>query len=129
VLVDGPTTGVARQAVSFKRSTLTDIVVKVPRTIGTASLKLALEKQDLAGKWGATAWAKKIVARDTRANLTDFDRFKLLVARKQRSAIIKSAVNKLRNPSGKVKKSGKSAAKLVARVTAKKGAKPVKAKK
>lgn len=81
VLVDGP--GVARQAISFKRATLTDITINIPRTIGTPALKAAIEKQDLVGRWKKTAWAQKIAKRDARAQLTDFDRFKLMVARKQ----------------------------------------------
>ncbi|KAJ3333317.1 60S ribosomal protein L14 [Blyttiomyces sp. JEL0837] len=96
VLVDGPTTGVPRQVLSFKRLSLTDIVVKVPRTAGTVSVKKALEKQDLLGLWNKTAWAKKLAARDARSKLTDFDRFKLMVARKQKRAIVGKAFAKLR---------------------------------
>ncbi len=84
VLVDGPSTGVTRQTVTFKRCTLTPIKLdKVPRTIGTVSLKKVVEKEDLVGKWGKTGWAKKIATRTTRSNLSDFDRFKLMIARKQ----------------------------------------------
>ncbi|KAJ3056690.1 60S ribosomal protein L14 [Rhizophlyctis rosea] len=83
VLVDGPTTGVERQAISFKRATLTDLKVKVPRTLGTPALAKALEKQDLAGQWKKTAWAKKIESRTLRAQSSDFDRFKLMIARRK----------------------------------------------
>lgn len=38
--------------------------------------------------WKATAWSKKIEAKAARANLGDFDRFKVMVAKKQRSKII-----------------------------------------
>ncbi|KAJ3228366.1 hypothetical protein HK099_002871 [Clydaea vesicula] len=89
VLVDGPTTGVTRQSVTFKRCTLTPIVLsKVPRTIQTKSLKKLVEAQDLNGLWAKTSWAKKIEVRKVRSNLTDFDRFKLMLARKQRRAIV-----------------------------------------
>jgi large subunit ribosomal protein L14e len=83
VLVDGPQTGVPRQSVSFKRCALTSIVVKIPRTIKTASLTKALIKQDLNAMWAQTGWAKKLAVRELRSNLTDFDRFKLMVCRKQ----------------------------------------------
>jgi large subunit ribosomal protein L14e len=83
VLVDGPSTGVPRMSVSFKRCALTSIVVKIPRTIKTAGLTKALVKQDLDGMWQKTGWAKKLAVRELRTNLTDFDRFKLMVARKQ----------------------------------------------
>ena len=39
-------------------------------------------------KWNSTAWAKKLAVRKTRANLTDFDRFKVMIAKKQKSKII-----------------------------------------
>ncbi|KAI9099535.1 ribosomal protein L14-domain-containing protein [Phlyctochytrium arcticum] len=96
VLVDGPTTGVKRQAISFKRSTLTDLKITIPRTIGTPSLKTQIEKQDLINRWNKTAWAQKIAKRETRATLTDFDRFKLMVARKQRRMIIGKAAKALK---------------------------------
>ncbi|KAJ3358743.1 hypothetical protein GGF32_010023 [Allomyces javanicus] len=83
-LVDGPTTGVARQALSFKRLSLTNIVLdKVPRSIGTGALKKAVESQDLAGKWAATSAAKKANQRTLRAGLSDFDRFKVAVLKKK----------------------------------------------
>lgn len=38
--------------------------------------------------WKATAWSKKIEAKAARGNLGDFDRFKVMIAKKQRSKII-----------------------------------------
>ncbi|KAJ3016565.1 UNVERIFIED_CONTAM: 60S ribosomal protein L14 [Siphonaria sp. JEL0065] len=96
VLVDGPTTGVARQVLSYKRFSLTDIVVAVPRTAGTHAVKKALEKADVEGLWAKTSWAKKLAVRKVRQNLSDFDRFKLMIARKQKRAIIGKQFAKLR---------------------------------
>jgi large subunit ribosomal protein L14e len=56
VLVDGPTTGVTRQSISFKRATLTDIVLKVPRGVGTHALKKLIDAQDLTAQWKKTSW-------------------------------------------------------------------------
>lgn len=83
VLVDGPTTGVKRQSVSFKRCTLTPIVLTIPRSIGSKALAKKVTDQDLVGKWNKTAWAKKIQKRTIRAGLSDFDRFKLMLAKKK----------------------------------------------
>lgn len=82
-LIDGPTTGVARQALGFKRMTLTPLKIKIPRMAGEGALKKAIEKQDLQGQWGKTAWAKKLEVRKRRAENGDFARFKLMVARKE----------------------------------------------
>ncbi|KAI9025575.1 60S ribosomal protein L14 [Hyaloraphidium curvatum] len=83
-LIDGPTTGVARQALGFKRMTLTPLKIELPRMAGSPALKKAIEKQNLHENWGKTAWAKKLENRAKRQNLSDFDRFQLMVARKER---------------------------------------------
>ncbi|KAG0273257.1 hypothetical protein BGZ95_010923 [Linnemannia exigua] len=91
-LVEGPTTGIARGAYAFRRLTLTPLVVKVPRNAGQAVLKAAIEKQDLAGSWAKTSWAKKIASRAQRAANSDFDRFKLQKYKKLRREIVNKAV-------------------------------------
>ena len=95
-MVDGPTTGVKRQQISFKRATLTPIKLKIPRSVGTASLKPMLEKQDLEGLWQKTAWAKKIAQRAARKETDDFGRFKIMLARKKKSSIVGKAFKKQR---------------------------------
>lgn len=42
----------------------------------------------MLAKWQATAWAKKLQAKKNRAAMTDFDRFKVMVAKKQKSQAI-----------------------------------------
>ncbi|KAJ2634307.1 hypothetical protein GGF40_004289 [Coemansia sp. RSA 1286] len=88
-IVDGPTTNVTRQVIAFKKVVLTDIVVKrLPRTIGSKALAKFLEKQQVVETWQKTAWAQKIVARERRAALSDFDRFKLMRLKKQQRFIV-----------------------------------------
>lgn len=83
-LIDGPTTGVARHAYTFRRMTLTDFVVKgFPRGATSKILKKYLEKEDVLAKWDKSSWAKKLDDRKKRSVLTDFDRFKLLKLKKQ----------------------------------------------
>ncbi|KAF9930279.1 hypothetical protein FBU30_000699 [Linnemannia zychae] len=91
-LVEGPTTGIARTAYAFRRLTLTPLVVKIPRGVGHAALKAAIEKQDLAASWAKTSWAKKIASRAQRSANTDFDRFKLQKYKKLRREIVNKAV-------------------------------------
>ncbi|KAK9720068.1 hypothetical protein K7432_004393 [Basidiobolus ranarum] len=88
-IVDGPTTGVARHAHAYRRLTLPPLVVKtLPRGTGSGALKKALEKQEIVALWEKTTWAQKLAAREKRAALTDFDRFKLMKLRKQRRNIV-----------------------------------------
>lgn len=83
VVVDGPTTDVTRQAVSFRRLALTKFVIHIPRGAGATAVAKALAKHDTVAKWSETTWAKKLQTKKTRAELTDFERFKVMVAKKE----------------------------------------------
>eukprot|EP00941_MAST-03F_sp_MAST-3F-sp1_P004040 g4040.t1 len=89
-LVDGPVnkTGVERQVIGIKRLSLTDIKLPLAgRNPRQKQLNKLFDQEDVLGKWEKTSWAKKRAARLKRANLTDFERFQVMVLRKQRSAI------------------------------------------
>merc|ERR1711957_834111 len=96
VVVDGPesVTGVRRHMMPVKRLSLTDIKSTIFRGAREKSLKTALKKDDIMNKWAATAWAKKVASKGVRANMTDFDRFKLMVARRKRSKEVKGVMRK-----------------------------------
>merc|ERR1740121_2759711 len=76
------------------RLSLTDLKTTIPRAAREKTLKLALEKEDTMKKWKATAWAKKLAAKEARSAMTDFDRFKLMVAKKRRAQVVKTALKK-----------------------------------
>ena len=82
-LVDGPCTGVCRQALSFKHLSLTDLKIKVPRSAHSGVVKKAFTTGEVSEKWEKTPWAKKLSSRKKRASLTDFDRFKLKLAKQK----------------------------------------------
>uniref|UniRef100_A0A7S0Z6F4 Large ribosomal subunit protein eL14 domain-containing protein n=1 Tax=Ostreococcus mediterraneus TaxID=1486918 RepID=A0A7S0Z6F4_9CHLO len=90
VLVDAP--GVKRDVISLRRVAITDLKVDIERACDGAALEAAMKSADVAGKWAASAWGKKIARQDARANLTDFERFKVAVARTKRSALVKKAL-------------------------------------
>jgi large subunit ribosomal protein L14e len=89
-LIDGPTpiTGVDRQVISFTRIALTDYVVKIQRNARQKTLIKAWEEGNIMELWDHSSWAKKLASKKVRANLSDFDRFKVMVAKKQKAAII-----------------------------------------
>ena len=98
VLVDGPQsiTGVHRQVVTLKRINLTDVVIsKLPRNATQKNLTKAWTEQGALAKWESSAWAKKLSAKKIRANLSDFDRFKRMVAKKQKAKLIADKVAEL----------------------------------
>ncbi|KAA0195109.1 Large subunit ribosomal protein L14e cytoplasmic [Fasciolopsis buskii] len=90
VLVDGPCTSVPRQPIGLKDLHLTHIHCQLPHGCGTTAVRKVWERDDLTSKWLATAWAKKLGRKALRAKMSDFDRFKVMVARQQRNRILKS---------------------------------------
>merc|ERR1740117_1731150 len=68
-----------------RRLSLTDLKSKIPRGAREKTLKKALDADSILSKWSETAWAKKLKAKEVRKYMTDFDRFKLMVAKKKRS--------------------------------------------
>jgi large subunit ribosomal protein L14e len=96
-LIDGPSdiTGVSRQVIPFTRISLTDLTVKVQRSARQKTLIKAWAEGDTLATWDKSSWAKKLKSRKTRAGLNDFDRFKVMVARKQKSKIIADKMKEL----------------------------------
>ncbi|CDR47768.1 CYFA0S37e00430g1_1 [Cyberlindnera fabianii] len=93
-LVDGPTTGVPRQSISLAHVVLTPLTFSLPRGSRTATVAKKFTAAGVAEKWAESAWAKKIAQRETRRALSDFDRFKVMVLKKQRRFAVKKAVAK-----------------------------------
>ena len=85
-LIDGD--NIQRQIINFRRIALTDFKVKIARNARGKTLAAAWKKDDIASKWGATAWAKKLIAKKKRANLNDFERFQVMKAKQQKAAIL-----------------------------------------
>ena len=97
-LIDGPTniTGVNRQVISYGRLALTDLTVKIDKNARQKTLTAAWAAADIESKWDGSSWAKKLAKKSKRASLSDFDRFKVMVARKQKSSIIAKKLKELK---------------------------------
>ena len=48
----------------------------------------AWEEAGTQAKWDGSSWAKKLAKKKARSGLSDFDRFKVMVAKKQKAEII-----------------------------------------
>ncbi|OII77871.1 60s ribosomal protein L14 [Cryptosporidium andersoni] len=94
VLIDGPTTGVRRQSIPLKRLTLTQIKAHIPRGARTSTITKILCKDDSIEKFNQTAFGRKCITKIFKANMTDFERHSLLVARKKRQALVKAELKK-----------------------------------
>uniref|UniRef100_A0A6U6K629 Large ribosomal subunit protein eL14 domain-containing protein n=1 Tax=Odontella aurita TaxID=265563 RepID=A0A6U6K629_9STRA len=97
-LIDGPEeiTGVSRQVIPYKRIALTDLKVNVQRSARAKTLKAAWKEGDTLNKWESSSWAKKLASKKKRANLSDFDRFKVMVAKKQKRYIVAKKVKEMK---------------------------------
>lgn len=99
MLVDGD--NFPRMVMPLKRLSLTKMMVPIARGARTGTLAKAVKKMDLAAKWAETPIAKKLAKRNTRANLTDLERFQVMINRKKRSLAVKHAVKAISKPAKK----------------------------
>eukprot|EP00347_Sterkiella_histriomuscorum_P010630 403375532 len=108
VLVDGPTTDFPRVLYPLKRLSLTGLRVPgVLKGARTGTLTKLATAYKLNEKWAATAQSKKFTVRATRANLSDFDRFKVMINRKNRSFKLRQLAKKISGGKSKVAAKGK----------------------
>ncbi|AJU23538.1 Rpl14bp [Saccharomyces cerevisiae YJM1526] len=94
VLIDGPIAGVPRQAINLGQVVLTPLTFALPRGARTATVSKKWAAAGVCEKWAASSWAKKIAQRERRAALTDFERFQVMVLRKQKRYTVKKALAK-----------------------------------
>lgn len=91
-VIDGPTTGVIRQVISYRRVTLTDLKVKkLPRGARTKTVEKAFKNEKIVEQWQNTPLAKKLEAKKRRSELNDFERFKVMVLKQQKQRILQSS--------------------------------------
>mmetsp|Transcript_20294 Transcript_20294/g.14977 ORF Transcript_20294/g.14977 Transcript_20294/m.14977 type:complete len:159 (+) Transcript_20294:50-526(+) len=119
VLVDGPTTGFPRVLYPVERLTLTKFKLPILRGARTGTVKKAALAAKINESWEGTAFAKKIALKKKRSSLTDLQRFKVMVLRKNRSFKLRKLAKKI---SGAGKGKGKApAAKVKEAAAAAKG--------
>ena len=87
VLIQGLKGGVRRQELPLRRVTLTDDKIDIKRGAKREEVLKAIESYKLEEKFKKSIFAKKVELRQKRANLTDFDRFKVMRLRQKRAAL------------------------------------------
>merc|ERR1711998_806036 len=75
---------------------LTGIEVNITRDARQKQLNKAWADAGIQKAWDGSAYAKTLKRRATRAGLTDFDRFKLMVAKKAKRVQMTAAFKKLK---------------------------------
>ena len=94
VLIQGLKGGVRRQELSLRRVTLTDYKLDIKRGAKAEEVFKALDDYKLEEKFKQSSIAKKCEQRQKRANLTDFDRFKVMRLRQKRAVLRHTATKK-----------------------------------
>jgi len=89
-LVDSGDATMPRCVMNFKDLQLTRILSnKIRFNQRNGSVKKVWNDEKINEKWSSSTWAKKIAKRALRANMNDFDRFKLFKAKQTRNRIIR----------------------------------------
>lgn len=88
-LIDGPLTGVPRQSFAYRRLVLTPFVLtKLTRAASTPIVKKVFEASDVLAKWEKSAWAQRRAAMEKRRSTSDFERFEIMLLKKQRRRVV-----------------------------------------
>merc|ERR1712157_343961 len=87
VIIDSPAKD-SRAKINMNNIQLTKFKLEFLFGAKTSTVKKVWEAAGLSEKWAATQWAKNIEKKAKRANLGDFDRFKVMKLKQQRRHII-----------------------------------------
>lgn len=93
-LVDAPK--MVRSQMNFKRLSLTDIKIDIRRVPKKKVLIEAMESAEVQKRWENSSWGRKLIVQKRRAELNDFERFKIMLAKIKRGALIKRELSKLK---------------------------------
>merc|ERR1719361_1289071 len=118
VLVDGE--NFPRTIYPMRRLSLTKLKLDIPRGARTGTLLKAAKEFDLKAKWEAAAIAQKLAKQQTRQNLTDHERFQVMINRKRRSYEAKKIAAKRIGTAKVGRKGGKVVEKVKGKVKGKK---------
>jgi large subunit ribosomal protein L14e len=95
--------GVERQQIPIRWLSLTDFHVPIGRGASTPVLKEAFSKSGVVEAWKKTAWAKKLANREAKKSLTDFDRFRVMVAKKRVNHAVNTEMKRVKKTVSKRK--------------------------
>lgn len=70
---------------------MTKFTTNTPRSAKSHLVAKYFKAAEIQQKWEKTGWAQKLARQQKRRKMDDFDRFKVMIARKHRSAAIKKA--------------------------------------
>ena len=76
---------------------MTDIVIKIFVDQRDKLVEKAWKEADVDTKWKESAVAKRMAQDEKRSKMTDFDRFKVLLAKRERAKLVRAELKAIRN--------------------------------
>jgi large subunit ribosomal protein L14e len=115
VLIDGPEpiNGIARQPYNLRRLALTRLRFPLAKGARSNTLLKAFNHHKILDKWRKSSWAKKIIARQNKDNLTDFQRFVVATAKSKKNYALSRAMKNILQKKRKARKLKRQATKLL----------------
>lgn len=92
VLVDGE--GIQRQVIPIRRLQLTRQVLKLGRGARTGKVRSVIAKEGVAKKFADSSLGRSFARQQRRQNLTDFERYKVLVLRRKLAKLTRARPSK-----------------------------------
>ena len=111
IIIQGLKGGVRRQELSLRRVTLTDYKINIKRGAKREEVFKAIDEYKLEEKYKNSTYSKKCELRQKRANLTDFDRFKVMRLRQKRAVLRHMATKGIKKQKGEKGEKGKKSKK------------------
>ena len=111
IIIQGLKGGVRRQELSLRRVTLTDYKINIKRGAKREEVFKAIDEYKLEEKFKNSTYSKKCELRQKRANLTDFDRFKVMRLRQKRAVLRHMATKGIKKQKGEKGEKGKKSKK------------------
>merc|ERR1711998_815985 len=99
IINGAPLRSPVRQELPLKRASLTGLEVNITRNARHKQLSKVWNDKDIMGTWKKSSYAATLDKRAKRAATTDFDRFKVMVARKQKAIKVNTEFKKLKKAS------------------------------
>ena len=98
VLVTGPQkfTGIKRQKINLKRLSVTDILINISVDQRDKLVEKAWVEEKVEDQWKDSEQSKRLKRAEKRANMTDFDRVKVLLAKRERAKLIRTELKALK---------------------------------
>ncbi|GFH06254.1 ribosomal_L14e domain-containing protein [Haematococcus lacustris] len=91
----------ARRVENFKRLSLTDYKLELPRLAPKKVVIAKFAESDVIAKFGKSSWGQKLAKHASKVAMNDFDRFKAAVAKAKKARAVRKVFSQLQKAAKK----------------------------